>query len=181
MAERSTDNREVEGSIPSPATIREIAMLLFIKNLIKDAWILYPTQIIAGLAIVVILIVLLLSGCHPMRRVEAPAIEGPGYCDWQAAPSWVARDFVEDPAGFGLMDGHKFMGKHGLPCYALKIDSPPADGSCDIVVLVCETGQTDDRHGPGTPLVRLIGRGLMCDRWDGLINTIKKDEANKSL
>lgn len=179
MAERSTDNREAEGSIPSPATTREIAMLLFIKNFIKDAWTLYPKQVIAGIAIIAILIVLLLAGCAGTQ--SEPIAEGPGYCKWEGAPSWVAKDFVEDPAGFGLMDGHKFMGKHGLPCYALKIDSPPADGSCDIVVLVCETGQTDDRHGPGTPMVRLIGRGLACDRWDGLINAIKKDEANKSL
>ena len=153
-------------------------MLLFIKNFLTDAWTLYPKQIVAGIAIVAILIVLLLSGCAGTQT--KPVIEGPGYCTWEDAPTWAAKDFILDEDGWGLIDGYKFTGKHGLPCYAIKVDTPPADGVCDAVVVVCETGNTDDRYGPNTPLVRAIGPGAIpCDAWDGLINAIKKDSATK--
>lgn len=145
-------------------------MLLFIKNFLTDAWTLYPKQIVAGIAIVAILIVLLLSGCAGTPKAMA---EGPGYCAWKGAPAWMAKDIISDPKKFGIIDGFEFVGKHGLPCYAIKVDKPPADGTCDTTAVVCETGNTDDRWGPNTPLVVVVGQ-VSCDEFDGLIGVIKK-------
>jgi hypothetical protein len=155
-------------------------MLLFIKNFFKDAWVLYKKEMMFAIAGVVIFVLLLLLGCAGTKT--EPIAEGPGYCLWKDAPAWAAKDFIMDENGYGLIDGYKFMGNHGLPCYAIKVDTPPIDYSCDAVVVVCETGNTDDRYGPGTPLVRGVGPGaLPCDRWDSLIKAIKKDEAQKLM
>lgn len=157
-------------------------MLIFLKNLLSDVyaniheyfprW--YQKAALVGIVVVVLI---LLLGCSPATRV-APAIEGPGYCTWQGAPAWMAKDIISNPKKFGLIDGFEFVGKHGLPCYALKIDKPPADGTCDTAAVICETGNTDDRWGPGTPLVTMAGQ-VPCDEFEGLVEAIKKDEKIK--
>lgn len=180
LVQRWTDNPEIEGSIPSPATKREIAMLLFIKNFLSglketaDEFMgRYGTYILLGMFAIVLMV--LLFGCAGSQVTKQPLIEGPGYCKWEEAPSWLAKDFIADPAKWGVIDGYQFIGKHGLPCYALKIDAPPADGTCDAIGVICESGVFDDRHGPNTPLVQGLGR-VPCHEWDGLIESIKKDQ-----
>ena len=132
-------------------------------------------NIIIGL--VVVLILVLVFGCAGSQKAKPDwaSTEGPGYCLWEGAPSWLAKDFITDPDKWGVIDGYQFQGKHGLPCYALKIDAPPADGTCDAVGVICESGSTDDRYGPGTPLVQGLGT-VPCEEYDSLLEAIQKDQ-----
>lgn len=145
-------------------------MCKFIKNLFQDVWTLYRKQVVvACIAIVIIVFALLLSGCAGQgQRFET---KGNSYCSWADAPGWVAKDFLQGD-GWGLMDGRSFIGDNGLPCYILKVDVPPADGSCDVIAVVCETGNTDNRHGPNTPLVIAVGNAP-CTAWDGFVESVE--------
>lgn len=157
-------------------------MLLFIKNFLSDLWDtisdfikVYRYQIMGALVAVIILI--LLFGCaggpaSSQVAIDKAIISGESYVDWPAAPPCVAKDFLDDP-GWGLMGGMTFVGKHGLPCHLLKIDRP-VDGICDYAVIICETGETDERHGPDTPLFVTVGT-IGCDDWDDMVETIKEN------
>lgn len=161
-------------------------MLLFIKNFLKDlyltvnCWVERHSLKIAG-GLVIAIILLLLFGCAGNHAISNKVqSEGPGYCKWEAAPSYIAKDFITDPEGFGLMKGFKFFGDQGQNCYLLMIDLPKADGTCDLITAVCETGTFDTRHGPDTPLVRVVGK-WPCNRWDAIIDhIIQYAEKNKS-
>ena len=139
-----------------------------------DGWLNRHYRKVIGVLLIIIFLVVV-AGCSavPGSRVEKTA--GGGYNYWENAPDWVAADFVNED--WGLMDGMQFIGEQGQLCYVLKIDTPPTDGECDSISVFCESGSFNDRHGPDTPLVILVG-SAPCSAWDGLkvaVDNLKKD------
>lgn len=122
--------------------------------------------------IIIGLVIIMAIGCAGSQK--AVQTGGPGYSTWEDAPAWMSRDFIRDPDGWGLMDGFTFIGKNGSNCYALKIDTPKADGVCDYIAVLCETDNTDDRYGPGTPLTLVLGT-VPCDKMEEFKDAIIQD------
>ncbi|MBE9550519.1 MAG: hypothetical protein IMF13_00570 [Proteobacteria bacterium] len=158
-------------------------MLNFIKNLYRsfialcDAW-LQTHYLKVLIAIVCMMILILLFGCGGSQVTNQGAAETETSCDYvtrSESPSWISKDILNPDDGqcWGMQDAFTFRGANGL-CHALLLDLPPADGSCDLIAVVCETENTDDRHGPNTPLVAPVKK-LECSRWNELKTFIQKE------
>ena len=59
-------------------------------------------------------------------------------------------------------------------------DTKLLDGKCDLIVIMMEGGNTDNRHGPGTPTLLGIGT-IDCEKWDETIKLIIDDLKSKGV
>ena len=90
------------------------------------------------------IVILLVFGCAGTNRTAGSALDDGqhrgSYVSWEAAPGWMARDFLKDNDGWGLIDGREFKGVNNQDCWAIKVDKPVADGICDHLMVVCQRG-----------------------------------------
>ena len=104
------------------------------------------------------------------------------YCTATHAPEWIQKDFTLDETGnFGLLDWFGWQDE-GVQYHMLSMDykdeTKLLDGECDLIVIMMEGSQVDDRHGPDTPLLLGIGT-IDCENWDETIKLIIDDLKSK--
>jgi hypothetical protein len=98
------------------------------------------------------------------------------------APDWMQKDFTVDETGnFGLIDWFGWQDS-GIQYHMMSMDYKDEDGKldgiCDTIVIMMESGHTDERYGPGTPL--LVGIGTVpCEKWDEMTKRIIDDLKSK--
>ena len=94
-----------------------------------------------------------------------------GYVTWKDAPAWMVKDILDED--FGLIDGFSFV-EDGSQFHVLLIDQPDNGlNGCDYWIMLVETS-FNDRHGPNTPLVVVVGQGD-CNDFDEMVAGIKSE------
>jgi len=128
------------------------------------------------LKILLVSLFILIASCAMSSENVLPTEPGVGYSWWEAAPSWMARDFIT--GGYGLIDGFEF--EHNMAkAWGLKIDNPAndpegLDGQCDDFVIISDTGRVIEREqGYSGPAVQVLAK-FRCEQWEEVRNHILK-------
>lgn len=108
--------------------------------------------------------------CAGVVKNELPTEPNVGYCWWDGAPEWAAKDFIL--SGWGVIDGFTVRNEHGV-FHAFVIDAPQdgLDGECDHIAIVQETDRTHERYGYTAPTVVVRG-SAPCESWQELKKSV---------